>query len=139
MVLFYSSVPLICIAVSFEARPVRLIQSVHFHDNGVKVSRLHEGLLYLIENQGGISDGNRSSLRQQLEPDLASPHTFGEATLRIVKIWQEQLKSRTDIPKGEQDNWQKKLVSPSNGDVDEFTAKALNWLLRKIGAFRKPK
>src|SRR4051812_42249411 len=84
MVLFYSSVPLIiALQFHFEAEPVRLIQSVHFHDTGAKVSRLHEGLLYLIENQGGISDGNRSSLRQQLEPDLASPHTFGEATLRI--------------------------------------------------------
>jgi hypothetical protein len=105
---------------------VRPITSVHLNNTGAAVSNLHKGLLFLIMNEPGISNNDRRELQEQLAPEM-HPETFGQATLRLVKIWQEQLNTRGDVPQD---------IKPGvqNGDVDEKTAKALNWLLRQLGA-----
>jgi hypothetical protein len=107
---------------------MRPIRPVHLGNTGAAVSNLHKGLLFLIMYEPGISDNDRRTLQKQLAPDLQA-QTFGQATLRLVKIWQEQLNNRADVP----DNL-KPLVQ--NGDVDQKTANALNWLLGKLGALR---
>jgi hypothetical protein len=104
---------------------VKPITPVHMGNTGPAVFNLHHGLLFLIMNQPGISDNDRRSLKKQLAPDVADD-TFGLATQRIVKIWQEQLNSNPDLPQNLQG-----LVL--NGDVDEKTAGALNWLLGTLG------
>jgi len=60
--------------------------------------------------------------------EASQDDTFGLATQRIVRIWQEQLNSNPDLPQNLQG-----LVL--NGDVDSKTAGALNWLLGTLGAF----
>jgi hypothetical protein len=68
--------------------------------------------------------------------------TFGDATAELVGIWQNQLKNwpnyLPDLPKKLKLKVQNLLISPNtgrgNGDVDEVTAEALNWLLKKLGA-----
>jgi hypothetical protein len=104
------------------------IEPVHLNDTGAAVSNLHKGLLFLIMYEPGISDNDRRTLQKQLAPDLQA-QMFGQATLRLVKIWQEQLNHRSDVPQE-----LKPLVE--KGDVDQKTADALNWLLRKLGALR---
>ena len=106
------------------------IKPVHLNNTGTAVSNLHKGLLFLIMGEPGISDNNRRSLQEQLAPDLQT-QTFGQATLRLVKLWQEQLNNRPDVP-------QKLKPLVQNGDVDQKTADALNWLLRQLGALPKP-
>lgn len=105
---------------------MKSIQPVHMGDTGPKVFNLHHGLLFLIMNEPGISDNNRRQLQQQLAPDVQAD-TFGQATQRIVRIWQEQLNSNANLPQ----NLQGLVV---NGDVDQKTAAALNWLLGQLGA-----
>jgi hypothetical protein len=105
---------------------VRNIQPVHLHDQGDKVFNLHQGLLFLIRHQSGISENDRRTLRQQLAPDLIDD-TFGNATLNLVKTWQDQLKNRPDVPN------KYKGTFPVNGDVDQPTADVLNWLLTALG------
>ncbi len=39
------------------------VQPVHRNDTGAKVSKLHQCLLFLILNQPGISDNDRSAKR----------------------------------------------------------------------------
>jgi len=109
---------------------VRPIKPVHLSDTGAAVSNLHKGLLFLIMYEPGISDNDRSTLQRQLASDLQT-QTFGRATFRLVKLWQEQLNSRSDVPKE-----LKNLVQ--NGDVDRKTADALNWLLSQLRALPKP-
>jgi hypothetical protein len=106
---------------------VNPITPVHMGNTGRAVFNLHHGLLFLIMNQPGISDNDRRSLKKQLAADVADD-TFGLATQRIVKVWQEQLNSNPDLPQDLQG-----LVL--NGDVDPKTASALNWLLGTLGAF----
>jgi hypothetical protein len=53
--------------------------------------------------------------------------TFGKTTYDLVSIWQDQLKHRSDVPKGLKDP----LVV--NGDVDKPTANAL-----KSGGLSQP-
>jgi hypothetical protein len=96
-------------------------------DTGPAVFNLHHGMLFLIMNQPGISPNDRQNLKRQLAPDVQDD-TFGLATQRIVKIWQEQLNSNPGLPQNLQG-----LVL--NGDVDSKTAGALNWLLGTLGAF----
>jgi hypothetical protein len=96
------------------------------HYSGSAVFNLHHGLLFLIMNQPGISDNDRRSLKKQLAADVADD-TFGLATQRIVKVWQEQLNSNPDLPQ----NLQGLVLN----DVDPKTAGALNWLLGTLGAF----
>jgi len=105
---------------------MRAISQVHFGGTGAAVSNLHKGLLFIIMHEPGISDNDRQSLQGQLASEM-HPEEFGMATLRLVKILQEQLNSRLDIPKEHKPGVQ-------NGDVDEKTADALNFLLRQLGA-----
>ena len=102
------------------------VTPVHMGNTGSAVFNLHHGLLFLIMNQPGFSDNDRRSLKKQLAPDVADD-TFGQATQRIVRIWQEQLNSNANLPPN-----LKPLVV--NGDVDQKTAGALNWLLGQLGA-----
>ena len=106
------------------------IEPVHFGQTGPLVSNLHEGLLVLIRKQPGISDKEVESLEKQLKDDR-DHNKFGQATLNLVKILQEQLKSRPDVPKKEKEKWQDRLVKPPNGDVDQETVDGLSWLLTK--------
>jgi len=108
---------------------VKAITPVHLGDNGASVSNLHKALLFLIWTES-IEGTDRQSLKEQLAPEM-HPETFGQATFRIVKIFQQNLDSHVGI------DFPKDLKAPlPNGDVDEITAKALNWLLRKRGALR---
>ena len=117
------------------------IRPVHMGNSGPKVSNLHKGLLFLLFHQPGISHNNRKSLQQLLAPDVRT-QTFGNATLELVGIWQYQLKNWPNylppLPKWLRDEVQNYLTIAANGrgngDVDEVTAKALNWLLKKFGA-----
>ena len=116
------------------------IQPVHLHDIGPKVSNLHEGLLFLVLHQPGISDNNRKTLQQRLAPDLEPP-TYGDATAELVGIWQYQLQNWPDYLPALPEKLKAKLPKPpmlpigkGNGDVDKVTAEALNWLLKKLGA-----
>jgi hypothetical protein len=106
------------------------ITPVHMGNTGAAVFNLHHGLLFLIMNQPGISNNDRRQLQQQLAPDVQTD-TFGLATERIVRIWQEQLNSNANLPQ----NLQNLVV---NGDVDQKTAAALNWLLGELGALPEP-
>jgi hypothetical protein len=108
---------------------VKSIQPVHMDDTGPKVFILHHGLLFLIMNEPGISNNDRRQLQQQLAPDVQADK-FGLATEQIVRIWQEQLNSNANLPQ----NLRGLVV---NGDVNQKTAAALNWLLGQIGALRK--
>ena len=117
------------------------IQPVHLHNSGLKVSNLQKGLLFLVLHQPGISDDDRKILQQRLAPELRT-QTFGDATAELVGIWQNQLKNWPDyllvLPKWLKAKVQNILISPNtgkgNGDVDEVTAEALNWLLKKLSA-----
>ena len=102
------------------------IKPVHLNDTGAAVSNLHKGLLFIIMDEPGISDNDRQSLQRQLAPEM-HPEKFGQATFKLVRTLQEQLNSRLDIPKEHKPGVQ-------NGDVDEKTADALNFLLRQLGA-----
>lgn len=68
-------------------------------------------------------------LRKRLAPEMRDG-TFGQATHDLVYIWQDQMKERADVPPEIKGGFVK------NGDVDAGTAKALNWLLAKLGALR---
>ena len=108
---------------------MRPIQPVRFDDKGAAVSNLHKGLLFLILNQPGISDEDRAILAKRLAPELRD-EMFGPATHDLVYIWQDQMKERADVPP------EIKRGFVKNGDVDAGTARALNWLLTKLGALR---
>ena len=116
---------------------MRDIQPVHLQNTGPKVSNLHKGLLFLIIYQSGISDNDRKTLQGRLAPELRT-QTFGNATAELVGIWQYQLKSWPDRPARLEAKMENLPISPitgrGNGDVDEVTAEALNWLLKKFGA-----
>jgi hypothetical protein len=120
---------------------MREIRPVHLHESGARVVNLHQGLRFLIRNQPGISDNDRESFQQQLASDRTA-RTFGHATAHQVGIWQKQLKFRPDLPQDLKDRLNNLPISTftemGNGDVDELTAEALNWLLRKLGAFISP-
>jgi hypothetical protein len=112
------------------------IQPVHLHEKGTKVAVLHKGLLSLIKNQSGISDHDREILQGRLAPE-AKDQTFGPVTAEVVGLWQNQLKTRPDLPPELKNKVKNLPVSPiagkGNGDVDEVTAEALNWLVTNGG------
>src|SRR5207245_2325488 len=125
---------------------MKAIQPVHLHNTGPKVSNLHKGLLFLLFHQPGISNKDRETLQKRLAPELGT-QTFGDATAELVAIWQYQLKNWPDylpaLPKPLKTKVQSLpgsvppgsvITGKGNGDVDEVTAEALNWLLKKIGA-----
>jgi hypothetical protein len=86
---------------------------------GAAVANLHEGLLFLVRNQVGISDNDRRTLEQGLASELRE-QAYKDWTAHLVSLFQEQLASRF------------KLIV--NGDVDQATADALNKLLAELGA-----
>jgi hypothetical protein len=96
------------------------IQPVHFHAQGPAVADLHAGLLFLIRNQSGISDNDRSLLEKSLASELRDK-VYQKVTTRLVTLFQEQLASQFQL-----------VV---NGDVDRATADALNKALGELGAF----
>ena len=118
---------------------MRTIHPVHLHDQGAEVSNLHKGLLFIILHEPSISDNDRESLRRRLAPEVRA-QTFGDATAELVGILQNQLKHWPNnwpkLPPELNKKVQNLPVSPvtgrGNGDVDDLTAEALNWLL---GAF----
>jgi hypothetical protein len=120
---------------------MKAIQPVHLHNTGPKVSNLHKGLLFLIFHQPGISPNGRKTLAQRLAPELRT-QTFGDVTAELVGTWQSQFKNWPNympaLPKWLSKKVQKIPISPLTGrgygDVDEVTAEALNWLLKKLGA-----
>jgi len=112
---------------------MRRIHPIHLNDQGDEVSNLHKGLLFLISHEGGISDNDRRILAQQLAPDLRD-EAFGNATLNMVKVFQEQLKSRSNLPFSDELKKEIKFMMSVNGDIDQPTADALNGLLKLEGA-----
>lgn len=119
---------------------MREIQPVHLHDTGPRVSNLHKGLLFMVLHQPGISENDRRTLQRRLAPEIRT-ETFGEVTADLVGIWQNQFRNWPDylpaLPKRLKERVRSLPLSPDgrgNGDVDEITADALNWLLREFGA-----
>ena len=123
---------------------MRDIQPVHLHNTGPKVSNLHKGLMFLLIYQPGISNNDRKTLQRRLAPELRT-QTFGDATAELVGIWQYQLRNWPNylppLPLWLKAKVQNLPISPitgrGNGDVDEVTAEALNWLLKKLGALSR--
>ena len=112
------------------------VKPVHLNATDPLVSNLHKGLLFLIMHQPNISQSHRESLREQLAPEVCE-QWFGPETARLVGNWQNLLKQRSDLPKrlAEKVGYLPVLsTGQATGEVDEVTAEALNWLLRKLGA-----
>jgi hypothetical protein len=84
------------------------------------------------------------TLQQRLAPELRT-RTFGSATAELVGIWQNQLKNWPNyfpaLPQRLKAKLHSITILPAtgrgNGDVDEVTAEALNWLLKKFGALER--
>jgi hypothetical protein len=123
---------------------MRAIQQVHLRDTGPKVSNLHKGLLFLVLHQRGIDDNDREILSQRLAPEVRT-QTFGNATAELIGIWQYQFKNWPNylpaLPQSLKAQVQNLPISPAtgrgNGDVDQVTAEALNWLLKRLGALKR--
>jgi hypothetical protein len=116
------------------------IEPVHQGESGAKVATLHRGLLYLIRNQRGIIAETRNALEQMLANDVAT-QSFGWATTSAVGIFQYQFVNRRDIPKEVKKEYPVPILrkddGTGNGDVDDATAGALNWLVRETRAAQK--
>jgi hypothetical protein len=115
------------------------IVPVHQGESGPKVAALHEGLLYLIRHQRNLVKQTRVALASQLEHDADS---FGTATASIVGIFQYQIRNRKNLPKPVKDRFAtipllRVDAATGNGDVDDLTAEALNWLVRETRALRR--
>jgi hypothetical protein len=114
------------------------IESVHLGDSGAKVAALHRGLLYLIRNQRGMVKQTREMFEKQLVHDRTS-NSFGTATAGIVGIFQYQVKNRANLPADVKAKFARLPMlradaGTGNGDVDDLTAEALNWLVRETRA-----
>jgi hypothetical protein len=115
------------------------ITAVHLGESGAKVATLHEGLIFLIRNQRGMVKQTRTAMEKQLAPDLVAK-TFGTATAGLVGIFQYQIRKREkDIPKEVKAKFAQLPLLPAdagtgNGDVDDLTAEALNWLVAEARA-----
>jgi hypothetical protein len=116
------------------------IEAVHQGESGPKVATLHKGLLYLIRNQKGIIAETRDKLEQMLADDMAT-QSFGWATASAVGNFQYQFVNRRDIPKKVKEKYPVPLLrrddGTGNGDVDDATAGALNWLVRETRGLRR--
>jgi hypothetical protein len=117
------------------------IEAVHQGDSGPRVAALHKGLLYLIRNQGGMVNQTRTALESQLAHDLAA-NTFGTATAGVVGLFQYQIKNRGNLPKAVKERFANIPLLPAyastgNGDVDDLTAEALNWLVSETRRLRR--
>ena len=115
------------------------ITAVHLGESGAKVATLHEGLIFLVRNQRGMVKQTRAAMEKQLAPDLVAK-TFGTATAGLVGIFQYQIRKREkDIPKEVKAKFAHLPLLPvdagtGNGDVDDLTAEALNWLVAEARA-----
>jgi hypothetical protein len=108
---------------------VHTIRPVHLGDRGAEVSNLHKGLLFIIFHEPGISPNDRETLRRRLATEVRT-ETFGAATADLVGILQNQLKNwPNDWPKPPSELSAKLRNLRINGDVDDLTAEALNWLV----------
>ena len=116
------------------------IRPVHMGDGGGRVTDLHWGLIYLIRHQSGMENATRVAMERQLAPEVAANH-FGRETADIVGIFQGQVVSRvkaktTTTPDPVLDKFGgipmlRPDAAKGNGDVDELTAEALNWLVQE--------
>ena len=117
------------------------IEAVHQDEHGPRVEALHTGLLYLIRNQRGIIKEMRTTLEKMLEPERLS-NSYGWATTSIVGHFQYQIKNRGNLPKDVKKKFANIPLSrrddgTGNGDVDDLTAEALNWLVKETRALKK--
>jgi len=116
------------------------IEAVHQGESGPNVATLHKGLLYLIRNQNGIIAQTRDALEKMLAQDVAT-QSFGWATASAVGNFQYQFVNRRDIPKKVKEKYPVPLLrkddGTGNGDVDDPTAGALNWLVRETRGAQK--
>jgi hypothetical protein len=96
--------------------------------------------LYLIRNQKGIIAETRNALEQMLAHDVAT-QSFGWATASAVGNFQYQFVNRGNIPKEVKKKYPVPLLrkddGTGNGDVDDATAGALNWLVRETRGAQK--
>jgi hypothetical protein len=104
---------------------MRPIEPIDYGAKGEAVSNLHAALLFLI-NDPNIDQQTQRTLVGRLEYEWQT-RTYGQVTLDIVRLWQGQLNNRRDVPKD-------LLPLVERGQLDQNTANALNWLLRKLGA-----
>ena len=117
------------------------IEAVHQGDSGARVDTLHRGLLYLIRHQRGMVNQTRTVLESQLAHDRAT-NSFGTATAAVVGLFQYQIKNRGNLPKDVKERFAnipllRKDDATGNGDVDDLTAEALNWLVKETRALRR--
>ena len=127
-----------------------IVPPIHKREHGSEVLNLQHCLLYLILHQPGISNNDRKTLQRRLGPEMRD-HTFGDATEELVGLWQAQVKKWPDYfdalptePVGTSLADRVKTLplesnGRGNGDVDQITAEALNWILRDFGALPKKK
>jgi hypothetical protein len=117
------------------------IEAVHQDEHGPRVEALHTGLLYLIRNQKGMIKQMRTDLEKMLEPERAT-NSYGWATTSIVGYFQNQIRNRGNLPKDVKKEFANVPLArrddgTGNGDVDDLTAKALNWLVKETRALKK--
>ena len=97
--------------------------------------------MYLIRYQRGMVNQTRRALESQLAHDLVA-NSFGTATAGVVGLFQYQIKNRGNLPKAVKDRFAnipllRRDDATGNGDVDDLTAEALNWLVRETRALRR--
>ena len=119
------------------------IEAVHQGDRGPRVATLHKGLLYLIRHQFGMEEQTRRAMEAQLKDEVATK-SFGAMTAHVVGIFQYQIRNRQDLPADVKKRFagvplSRKDDGTGNGDVDDLTAEALNWLVRETRALRASK
>jgi hypothetical protein len=115
------------------------INPIHLGATGEEVANLHKGLLFIFFHESGVSPETRRALRDRLAPDVLDQR-YGDATAELVGIWQNQLKHWPDyfhpLPHDLAEKVRTLSISSAtgrgNGDVDEITAEALNWFIRKL-------
>jgi hypothetical protein len=115
------------------------IEAVHQGNSGPKVATLHKGLLYLIRNQRGLINENREALESELKHERDT-NSFGWATTSIVGHFQFQIRNRGNLSKPVKERFaniplSRKDDGTGNGDVDDLTAQALNWLIRETATY----
>jgi hypothetical protein len=117
------------------------IEAVHMGESGAKVANLHRGLLYLIRYQRGMVEQTREMFERQLAHDRAT-NSYGTATAGVVGIFQYQVRNRENLPPEVKAKFKRIPLlrtdaGTGNGDVDDVTAEALNWLVKETRALRR--
>jgi hypothetical protein len=108
---------------------MKRITPVHLGETGTAVSNLHTALKSLLKGESG--GGDIAMILKRLEPEVRN-RTFGGVTAEVVSIYQGKLLSLHDLSL----ELKRALPLSPNGDVEQATADALNWLLGKRGAAR---